>query len=295
MNTARTQWCQTLRALAAAGMFLLATGRVAAADEPAPKPPVWQQELAAASGLEGSLALTPPRGAADEQARQRRLQELYDQLARKYPDEAAVQKAAGDYFSRAGQPALALPYWERAARIDPQDGGTADRLGGDFVRLGRTRDAYREFQRAVDAQPGSASYHFDLANVLYLFRQDLMTPPVPGLPDEQAALAQALAHYQRASQLAPDDLRLAQAYAETFYVFAQPDWARARAAWEAVLALSGEKGDFANSHLARISLRMGKPDEAAVYLARIHDPAFAGLKTQMGKQVDHQRQLPRGQ
>ena len=294
MNTVRSQWCQTFRVLAAVGMFLLANGRATAGNEPPPRPPAWQQEVDAARLLEDSLALVPARDPADAQAQRRKLQDLYVQLARKYPDEAVVQKAAGDYFSRDGQPSLALPYWERAAQIDPHDGNTANRLGGDLVRLGRTRDACREFQRAVDAQPESASYHFDLANVLYLFRQDLTTPPVAGLPDEQAALTLALAHFQRASQLAPDDLRLAQAYAETFYIFAKPDWPQALAAWEAVLALSGEKGDFANSHLARVSLRMGKPDEAAAYLARMHDPAFDGLKAQLGKQADRQRQSPGG-
>ena len=284
--------CQTLRAFVFAGLILQLAGRANAGNEPLPAPPPWQQEIDAARLLEGTLAVTPPKDPADEKIRRQRLQVLYEQLARKYPSEAAVQRAAGDYFSRDGQPTVALPLWEQAAQIDPRDADTADRLGGEFLRQGRTREAYSQFQRAVDAQPGSASYQFDLANVLYLFRQDLMSPPFAGLPDEDAALAQALAHFRRASQLAPDDLRLAQAYAETFYVFAKPDWPQALTAWETVLALSGEKGDFANSHLARISLRQGKPDAAADYLARIHDPAFDGLKAKLQKQADKQRASP---
>ena len=138
-------------------------------------------------------------------------------------------------------------------------------------------------------QPGVASYHFDLGNVLYLFRRDLVAPPTPGLPDEQAALTQALAQFRRAAELAPGDLRLALAYAETFYVFPAPDWTQALAAWETVLLLSGEKSDFPNSHLARISLRMGRPDDAAEYLARIHDPTFDDLKAKLLQKADEQR------
>ena len=72
-------------------------------------------------------------------------------------------------------------------------------------------------------------------------------------------------------------------------MFAKPDWLAALAAWEAVLALSGEKGDFAISHLARISLRQGKPDAATGYLARIHDPAFDGLKAKLQRQAEQQQ------
>ena len=254
-----------------------------------PAPPAWQQEIDAARLLEGSLALAPAKNADDQETRHGRLQELYRQLARKYPGEAAAQKAAGDYFARDNQPAAALPFWERAAQIDPHDGDTADRLGGAYLRLARTRDAYGQFQNAVAAQPNVASYHSDLANVLYLFRRDLVSPPLPGLPDEQAALTLALAQFRRAAELAPEDVRLAQAYAETFYVFARPDWTQALAAWESVLALSGENGDFPNSHLARISLRLGRPEAAAAYLARMHDPAFEGLKAKLLQQADQQR------
>ena len=289
MITVHGWCCQTLRACAFAGLIWLANGRALAGNEPPSAPPAWQHDLDAARLLEGALAVTAAPGPTDEKARRERLQDLYGQLARKYPSKAAVQKAAADYLSRDGQPTVALPFWERAARLNPCDGDTADRLGGEFLRLGRTRDAYAQFERAVEVEPGSAAYHSDLANVLYLFRQDLVSPPVAGLPDADAALAQALAHFRRASQLAPQDLRLAQAYAETFYVFARPDWPQALAAWEAVLALSGENGDFANSHLARISLRQGRPDAATDYLLRMHDPAFAGLKLKLQKQADKQR------
>ena len=87
-------------------------------------------------------------------------------------------------------------------------------------------------------------------------------------------------------------MRLAQAYAETFYVFAKPDWLQALAAWETVRALSGEKTDLPDSHLARISLRLGRPDAASGFLARIHDPQFDGLKAKLLQQANRQRALP---
>ena len=292
MNTARRPSCQTLRVLGAIIVFLSVIGPARAGNisPPAtPAPPPWQQEIDAARLLEGSLTLDPPKDAAETEARRRRLRDLYRQLAGKYPEQAAVQKAAGDYYGRDGQPAVALNLWEKAGRLDPHDADTAERLGGAYLNLGRARDAYGQFQRAAEDEPQVPAHQSDLANVLYVFRQELVSPPLPGLPDEQAALAQALVHFRRAAELDPTSLRLAQAYAETFYVFAKPDWAQALAAWEAVRTLSGEKSDFPNSHLARISLRLGQPDAAAGYLELIRDPAFNALKAKLLKQVEQQR------
>ncbi len=288
MNTVRARPCQTLCALVAGCLCLLGAARA----EPPPAPPPWQQEIDAARLLEGTLAFAPARDAAVQETRHRQLQELYLRLAQKYPGEAAVQRTTGDYLVRDGQPAAAIPFWEKASQLAPRDAGTLDRLGGAYLQLGRTRDAYARFQQATDAQPDVPAYHSDVANTLYLFRHELMFPPIPGLPDEQAALTLALAHFRRAAELAPEDVRLAQAYAETFYVFAKPDWLQALAAWETVRALSGEKTDLPDSHLARISLRLGRPDAASGFLARIHDPQFDGLKAKLLQQGNRQSALP---
>ncbi len=84
-------------------------------------------------------------------------------------------------------------------------------------------------------------------------------------------------------------MKLAQAYAETFYLLPKPDWLAALAAWKSVLALSGTNTDFANGHLARVSLRLRRPDDADAFLAQIHDPSFASLKTKLHQQADAQR------
>ena len=152
-------------------------------------------------------------------------------------------------------------------------------LGSAYLQAGRVQAASAQYQRAVASNPDVASYHFALANVLYLFRRQLLSPP--DLPDEQAVLRLALEHFRRAAELSPTDLPMAKAYAETFYIFAKPDWAQALTAWLAVRALSGENKDFANGHLARISLRLGRRADAAAYLADIHDPAFDALKVRL--------------
>ena len=290
MNTATHPPCQTsgLGRLArlfafvglALGLFLGGTGARALPAEP----PAWRRELDAARLAEATVALLPPPQNAEAS---RRLDELYGQLARKYPGEPAVRKAAGDHFWQAGEPGAAVAEWQAAQTLDPSDAETASALGSARLRDGQVRLAREQFQRAVDARPEVARYHFDLANVLYLFRHELTG--TPALPDEAAVTREALQHFRRASDLAAGNVEFARAYAETFYGLHDPDWTQAFDAWSRVRTLSATAPDYANSHLARVSLSLGKPEQAEEYLALIHGPGFAPVKATLHRQASEMR------
>ena len=291
MNTAPRDACQTCLSLSLyqalgraaasllAGILSIVAGHVDAqppAPSPPGTPPAWQQELDAARLLEASLLVAPAKDPAEAASRNERVARLYQGLADKYPDRAAVQKACGESAWRRGNAGDALPALRRAEALDPADADTADALAEVNVQLGRMKDATAQYRLAIRLSPNDPRYHFAFANVLYLFRHELIEPPA--LPDDRAVLTESLGEFRRAAELAPRDLGYAQAYAETFYTLPQPDWEQARTAWKAVLALSGANTDFANSHLARISLRLKRPEDVENYLSLIHDPAFAGLK-----------------
>ena len=246
-------------------------------------PPAWQQDLEAARLLEASLDAAPAKEPAEAAARDERLSALYRELAGKYPDRAAVQKACGEHAWQHERALEAVPFLRRAEALDPADADTADLLASADLQLGRTKEAVAQWQRAVSAAPAESRYHFALANALFLFRHELLDPAT--LPDEEAVFAKALEEFRLASALAPRSLSYAQAYAETFYAVPHPDWEQARSAWKTVLALSGADTDFPNSHLARVSLRMKRPEDAEAYLALIHRPDFAGLKANLHAQA----------
>ena len=298
MNTAPRDACQTgssrslyrvLGRVAAgllAGVLCLAAGQADAQSPPPSSPvpaPAWQQELDAARLFEAALLTVPAKDPTEAASRDERVARLYQELADKYPDRAAVQKARGESAWRRGQAAAALPALRRAEALDPTDADTAETLAAVDVQLGSMKEATAQFQQAIRLAPNEPGYHFAFANVLYLFRHELIEPPA--LPDDGAVLTKALGEFRRAAELAPRDLAYAQAYAETFYTMPQPDWEQARTAWKTVRVLSGANTDFANSHLARISLRMKRPEDVDSYLALIHDPAFAGLKANLHAQA----------
>ena len=275
--------CQTLRWFLATLIFLAGSLQPAFAQTASPTPPPWQAELDADRALQASLLLAPAKEAAQDTARRQKLAALYRRLAAKYPDAPPVQKAVGNGLADLESPSTALPYWLRAEKLDPRDAEVAESLGSAYLRAGEVRPASEQYQRAVDARPDVAAYHTDLANVLYLFRQQLLSPPA--LPDQEAVLRLALTHFHRAAELSPGNLPLAQAYAETFYIFTQPDWSEALAAWQSVRALSSDHPDFANLQLARVSLRLKHRAAAEGYLTSIQDPAYTGLKAKLMQQA----------
>ena len=304
MHTARNLPCQpgcpravgagtllTGAALLLAAFLLLPSSGAAAGDQPppvpavspSPTPPAWQQDLNALAVMRVAAALAPDKATADGKTPAQHLADAYRQLGGKYPNQPEIQKACGDFSAEIGEKAAAFGYWLRAQELDPRNADVAATLGSAYLRTGDTRGAASQFQRAVDAKPDEADYQTDLANVLYLFRHDLVNPPA--LPDAEAVLRQALEHFRLAARLSPKNRGLAQAYAETFYTMAQPDWGQALDAWRIVLALSGDDPDFANSHLARVSLRMKRPQEAEAYLDQLHRPDFVDLQTRLRAQA----------
>jgi tetratricopeptide (TPR) repeat protein len=282
--------CQRFVSRAAAG--LCAAGVLCApfssAHAPSASPAAWEQELAAARVLQTAAALAPPADAGTNRARQEHLAQVYRDLAARYPLQSAVQQAAGDYLESAGERASATRYWQRAVLLDHHDAAGAAALGSAALDRGDVRAACADFSRAVAARPDIARYHSEFGNVLYLFRHDLADPP--GAAGSEAAMVASLEQFRLAASLAPLDTTLAEAYAQTFYMLAQPDWDRALAAWEKVRRLEEPQTDFANTHLARVSLRLGKADQAESYLRALQDPRFNGLKAKLHAQAMKLRQ-----
>ena len=285
MNSAAVLSCQTraqgkfAAGLAATAALLWSVSGAAAE----PSPPEWQQELNALRLSEATVALLPPDRAAEADKANRRLDTLFRRLVGRYPRDAAVRKAAGDHYWREDHTAAAVTEWQVVQTLDPSDAETASALGGAWLREGLPRAACEQFRRAVAARPEVARYHFEFGNVLYLFRHQLTG--LPDLAGEPATIREALAELRSARDLASGNTEYARGYAETFYGVPDPDWQEARDAWEHVRALSADAPDFALGHLARVSLKLGRPDEARKYLDMIHDPRFTDLQAKLRQQL----------
>ena len=245
-----------------------------------PAGPSLPEELRAAKLLETALLARDPSAEGAS-----KLERIYAGLSAKYPRDATVKNAHGEFLWSLGEPARAVEMWEAAAAIDPKNAVVLDHLASHWLALGEIRKSAGLYARAVSSAPGNAAYHFAYANVTFLFRHELLSD---AQPNEEAVLRHSLANFAEASRLAPLNAEYARAYAETFYNLPNPDWKAALAAWQYFAGIS-PRTDFAQANLARIHLKLGQLDAARTCLERIQGADFQNLKARLSERLTSAR------
>ena len=239
--------------------------------------PTLPDDVRAAELMETSLFA---RNAGPEDMR--KMERIYADLVAKYPKDAAVKNVQGEFFWNINDHQRAVEAWLAAEKLDPNNAAVLDHLGGSFLAAGDPRKAAGYFTRALASAPDNAFYHFNYANVAYLFRHDLLDPKTP---DANAVLRLALSHFAEASRLEPLNPEFARAYAETFYTIPDPNWRTALQAWQRFYDITPNK-DSALLNLARVHLKLGNKTEARETLARIQSPQFDRIKNKMQEGID---------
>ena len=224
-------------------------------------------------------ALSNPNATTKERLR---VEQIYYQLVRDNPQSVPAQNALAAFLWKNGNPEAAVEHWRTAQRLDPKNAEAASSLGGAYLRIGRVREAAEQFLLAVRSESNNPDYHFDLANVEFLFRSDLTAA---WKIDSAELLRRALFQFREASRLAPTDVEYARAYAETFYGIPNPDWKEAQVAWQHYLELTTNR-NFAYLQLARVTLKQDKKAEALSFLDKISDPSFSEVKEKLRKQAE---------
>jgi tetratricopeptide (TPR) repeat protein len=112
---------------------------------------------------------------------------LWSDTAAKRPGTARVHASLATALLAAGRPADALPQFDEAARLDPDDVQTLDSEAAALDQLHRPADAIAAYERALRLRPEFARAHNDLGVVLA----------------EQGRLPEAIAHYEFVLRLQP--------------------------------------------------------------------------------------------
>ena len=142
---------------------------------------------------------------------------LFEALEKDHPRDIRLKNAFAEFLWENGEFEAAAGRWRDAANLEPRNAVVLNHLGGAHLRAGDTRAALRCFTDAAAAEPANALYHFNVANVAFLFRHDL------GIPEPEA-FALAMEHFADAADRAPMDADYARAYAEAFYTVPDADW-----------------------------------------------------------------------
>jgi len=241
-------------------------------------------ELRAVQLLENA-AITRYKASAQadsDRAELDKVAENYEQLVKKYPRDANVREAYGSFLWSIERRSEAFAQWETGEKLDPKDADIAFRLGNAWVDLGDAKKATDYFSRASRLAPRDALYHFNLGNALFLFRHEMHDERTKTSDD---VAQRALEEFRTATGLDPFNEDYAKAFADAFYTVPSPDWNEALKAWEHFRDVSANK-DFAYTNLARVSLKMGRKEQAREYLARISGKQFDRIKERLTRQLD---------
>jgi tetratricopeptide (TPR) repeat protein len=211
-----------------------------------------------------------------------KMERIYADLAAKYPRDAAIPNAHGELLWSLDQQSRAVEKWLAAEQLDPRNATVHDHLGGSFLAAGDAKKSAAYYARATASAPANARYHFNYANVAFLFRHELLDA---AHPDADAVIRDALTHFGEATRLEPLDPEYARSYAETFYFVNPPDWPAALRAWQRFHEISPQK-DFALLNIARVHMKLGDKPNARESLARIQNPEFDRLKTRLNERID---------
>jgi Tfp pilus assembly protein PilF len=274
-NRGRSNWSRCKRA-AATLFILLFTPVLPLAQSIGASAITWIEIKAAHKAAE---ALANPNVTAKERLR---VEQIYYQLVRDNPQSVPAQNALAAFLWKNGKTEAAVEHLRIAQGLEPANAESANSLGGAYLGLGRVSDAAEQFLLAIHLEAANPLYHFNLANVEFVLRNDLTAA---WKIDSAELLQRALFQFREASRLAPMDLEYARAYAETFYGMPNPDWKEAQVAWQHYLELSTNR-NFAYLQLARVSLKRHKKAEALSFLDKISDSSYSELKEKLRKQAE---------
>jgi TonB family protein len=229
--------------------------------------------------------------------------DAFDKALEINPNSDLAKTAAAAYFRYAfdqqglGQAAVALPYAQKAARIDPKQSVYRMQVGEDEISLGQWQSALSDLTAASalddhktpfvtarllselgNAQIQSGDKTSGLANIE---KAKSVSPssPFPYQVEysyyvQQGQYTQALGPLQQLISIQPNDPQWESALGDTYINMS--NWTAAQAAYAKALALSPQSGD-AQLGIAKVAAAQGKTDQiqAALDAATKASPANA--------------------
>jgi tetratricopeptide (TPR) repeat protein len=201
----------------------------------------------------------------------------YQDLLQRYPDFARGHLAYASFLNNISDEKGGMLENEKARELDPKNPAAWNNLGNFYSENGPLTNAFAYFGKAIELDPNESVYYQNLALIVYLYRKDAMS--FYGLTEPQV-FDKALALYQKAVRLDPENFPLATDYAESYYGVRPLRTNDALAAWTNALqtARTEAEREGVYIHLARVKIAAGRFDEARAHLAAVTNSIYAGLK-----------------
>ena len=172
------------------------------------------------------------------------------------PDNAEALNNFGNALLKLGRPDDAIPYLRKALEIVPRFAKARDNLGNALVQKGRIDEAVIQFQGALDIEPGNVDALDSLGNASLM----------------RGRLGEAVSYYERALQSEPGNVQAHNNLGHIFLQTGRVDEAidQFQKALDKVLATE-PRNTAARINLGKALLAKGRQQEAAVQFGKAVD------------------------
>lgn len=195
----------------------------------------------------------------------------YDVLIQKSPDFAAAYAAYGQLLGQVGMNREAVGLLLKANQLDGEIPLVKNEIARLLAEDGKPAEALPWLTAAIKLEPGEPLYHYHLGKLLTEARDDLVATGQFTREKLDAAMLEA---FQRAAELAPQEMAYGYRAAEAYYDLATPRWEEALRAWGALeeKAQPGVEQQTIRLHAANVLLKLGRTEHARALLLTVTEP-----------------------
>jgi tetratricopeptide (TPR) repeat protein len=213
------------------------------------------------------------------------IKQEYENFIAAHPDHARARVAYGSFLSDTQDEDGARDQWEKARDLDPKIPAVWNNLANYYGEHGPITNAFAGYQKAIELDPFESVYYHNFGTTVYLYRKDAeeyfhITEP--------EVFDKALALYDKALKLDPQDFPLASDIAQTYYGIKPLRVDDALNAWTNALKLARDEieREGVYLHFARIKIAAGRYDEVQDNLDAVTNSMYDGLKKRLQRNLN---------
>jgi tetratricopeptide (TPR) repeat protein len=208
----------------------------------------------------------------------------YEDFLKRHPNNVRGHLAYGSFLNDIGDEDAAMLQNETARQLDPKNPAAWNNLANYYGENGPLTNAFIYYAKAIELNPNESVYYQNFATTVYLYRKDAREFYNIS---EQQVFDKALALYQKAVKLDPDNFPLATDYAQSYYGIKPLRTNDALVAWTNALQIAHDdtEREGVYIHFARIQMAAGRYAEARAQLNAVTNPMYADLKARLERAV----------
>lgn len=206
----------------------------------------------------------------------------YQAFITRYPTNADAYLAYGSFLHDVGEEDESFDQYEKSRQLNPNNPAAWNDLANYYGENGPITNAFIYYTKAIELNSNEPVYYQNFATTVYLYRKDAKEYYHI---DEAHVFDKALALYQKAVALDPENFELMTDYAESYYGIKPLRTNDALVAWTNALNIAHDdvERQAVYIHLARIKIAAGYYDQAQAHLNAVTNAAYDVLKERLEK------------